>query len=79
MGLPILLMFVFLGKGLSLDGAEEGVKAYIGEWDVDVLKTQGEVWSVAVSQIFFSIGVTFGIMTGTIIGTPNQTPENDPH
>ena len=35
MGLPILLLFLFLIKGLTLDGAGDGVKAYIGEWSVD--------------------------------------------
>ena len=64
MGLPIILMFIFLGKGLSLDGSEDGVEAYIGEWDVSILREDGEVWSKAVSQIFFSLSVTFGIMTG---------------
>ena len=32
MGLPIVLMFVFLGKSLTLDGHENGVKEYIGIW-----------------------------------------------
>ena len=32
MGLPIVLMFVFLGKSLTLDGHEDGVKEYIGIW-----------------------------------------------
>lgn len=44
-----------------------GIKAYIqknmGEWDVSVLSTRGDAWSTAVSQIFFSLSVTFGIMT----------------
>lgn len=63
MGLPIILMFVFLGKSLTLDGSSEGVKAYIGEWDVSLLREDGAVWSVAVSQIFFSLSITFGKKT----------------
>lgn len=63
MGLPIVLLFVFLGKAVSLEGSQEGIKQYIGIWDVSVLTERGEVWSVACSQIFFSIGVTFGILT----------------
>eukprot|EP00977_Amphora_coffeiformis_P002915 scaffold561_cov162-Amphora_coffeaeformis.AAC.16 len=63
MGLPVVLMFVFLGKALTLEGAEDGIEEYIGKWHVEVLREQGEVWSTAVSQIFFSIGITFGIMT----------------
>jgi SNF family Na+-dependent transporter len=57
------LLFVFLGKGLSLPGSEDGIEAYIGVWDMSVLTEQGEVWSVAASQIFFSLSVTFGILT----------------
>ena len=63
MGLPIVLLFVFLGKALTLPGASDGIRAYIGIWDMSVLTEQGEVWSVAASQIFFSIGLTFGILT----------------
>jgi SNF family Na+-dependent transporter len=63
MGLPIVLLFVFLGVACSLEGASDGIQAYVGEWDMSVLTEQGEVWSVACSQVFFSIGLTFGIMT----------------
>lgn len=63
MGLPILLLFVFLGKACTLDGASDGVKSYIGEWDMSVLTDRPDVWSTAVSQIFFSLSVTFGTMT----------------
>eukprot|EP00586_Coscinodiscus_wailesii_P000231 CAMPEP_0172481156 /NCGR_PEP_ID=MMETSP1066-20121228/6801_1 /TAXON_ID=671091 /ORGANISM="Coscinodiscus wailesii, Strain CCMP2513" /LENGTH=631 /DNA_ID=CAMNT_0013243169 /DNA_START=161 /DNA_END=2056 /DNA_ORIENTATION=- len=63
MGLPIILLFVFLGRSVTLPGAQDGIKAYIGQWDLSVLTEQPDVWSTAVSQIFFSIGVTFGIMT----------------
>jgi solute carrier family 6 GABA transporter-like protein 1 len=63
MGVPIVLLFVFLGRSVTLPGAQDGIKAYIGEWDMAVLTEKPDVWSTAVSQIFFSIGVTFGIMT----------------
>ncbi|KAG7355267.1 sodium:neurotransmitter symporter family protein [Nitzschia inconspicua] len=63
MGLPIILLFVFLGKAVTLEGSDDGIEAYIGIWDMSVLTEQGEVWSVAASQIFFSIGLTFGILT----------------
>jgi solute carrier family 6 GABA transporter-like protein 1 len=62
-GLPILLLFIFLGKAVSLEGSEDGIKQYIGIWDLSVLTERGDVWSVACSQIFFSIGITFGILT----------------
>ncbi len=63
MGFPILLLFVFFARAVTLPNAGEGIKSYIGEWDVSVLSEQPEVWSTAVSQIFFSLGTTFGIMT----------------
>lgn len=63
MGLPIILLFIFLGRAVSLEGASDGIYECIGQWDLSVLSKQGDVWSTAVTQIFFSIGVTFGIMT----------------
>jgi len=74
MGLPIVLLFVFLGKALSLEGAADGVKEYIGIWDVSILKTEPEVWSTACSQIFFSIGITFGILTAFGSHCPRSEP-----
>lgn len=74
MGLPILLLFVFLIKGLTLEGSGAGVKEYIGIWDTSVLTQQGEVWSVACSQIFFSIGLTFGILTAFGSHCPRSEP-----
>jgi solute carrier family 6 GABA transporter-like protein 1 len=63
MGMPFLLLFLFLGRAVTLPGASDGVHAYIGEWDLSVLRTNTEVWSVACSQVFFSISLTFGILT----------------
>lgn len=74
MGIPIVLLFIFLGRGLTLEGYEEGIHEYIGIWDMSVLSEQGEVWSTAVSQIFFSIGVTFGIMTAFGSYCPQGSP-----
>lgn len=54
---------MFLIKGLTLSGASDGIKAYIGEWDMDVLTDRPDVWSTAVSQIFFSLSVTMGTMS----------------
>ena len=73
MGLPIILLFVFLGKAVSLEGSEDGIKEYIGIWDMSVLTDRPDCWSTAVSQIFFSIGVTFGIMTA--FGSYNERHE----
>lgn len=73
MGLPIILLFVFLGKAVSLEGANDGIVEYIGRWDMSVLTERPDCWSTAVSQIFFSIGVTFGIMTA--FGSYNERRE----
>lgn len=62
-GIPALVIIVLLIRSASLDGAREGIIEYIGRWDVSQLRKRGDVWSRAVSQIFFSIGVTMGIMT----------------
>lgn len=54
MGLPIIILFVFLGRAVGLPGASTGITAYIGDWDMAVLTERGDVWSTAVAQIFFS-------------------------
>jgi SNF family Na+-dependent transporter len=63
MGIPLLVLAVFLIQSLTLEGAGDGIKIYIGEWDLSVLTERPDVWSRATTQIFFSIGITFGIMT----------------
>jgi len=74
MGLPAILIFVFLGRAVSLPGASDGINAYIGEWDMSVLVNQPECWSRAVSQIFFSVGVTFGVLTAFGSYCPRDGP-----
>ena len=51
-----------LGKAISLEGSEDGIKQYLSS-DWSVLVDRPEVWPKAVSQIFFSIGINFGMMT----------------
>jgi len=74
MGFPILLLFIFLGKGASLEGAGDGVVEYIGRWDMKVLRDEPACWSQAVSQIFFSLSVTFGVMTAYASHLPRNEP-----
>lgn len=74
MGFPIILLFIFLGKGASLEGAGDGIKEYIGRWDTSVLSDSPAVWSQAVSQIFFSLSVTFGVMTAYASHLPRNEP-----
>jgi len=63
MGMPVIVILIFFGKAISLEGSGDGIKQYIGIWDLSILTEQPEVWSIAVAQIFFSIGLTFGILT----------------
>lgn len=63
MGIPIVVLLIFLIKSLTLTGASDGIEIYIGKWDMQSLTEQGDVWSRATTQIFFSLGITFGIMT----------------
>jgi SNF family Na+-dependent transporter len=63
MGIPMIVLIAFLIQALTLTGASDGIAIYIGEWDVSVLTERGDVWSAATTQIFFSLGITFGIMT----------------
>jgi solute carrier family 6 GABA transporter-like protein 1 len=39
--MPIVVIFIFLGKAVSLDGAQAGISQYIGMWDTSVLKEKG--------------------------------------
>jgi solute carrier family 6 GABA transporter-like protein 1 len=74
MGLPIVLLFLFLGKAVSLPGAEEGIQEYIGKFDVSVLTERPDVWSTAVSQVFFSLSICFGTMTAYGASCPRGEP-----
>lgn len=58
MGFPIVLLFVFLGRAVSLEGAQDGIDEYIRESNWSVFTDNPSVWSRAVAQIFFSIGIT---------------------
>jgi len=64
MGFPILLLFIFLFKGISLEGSSDGIDYYIGsKSSIDALWEKPTVWTEAVTQIFFTLSVTFGTMT----------------
>ncbi|XP_053626089.1 sodium- and chloride-dependent GABA transporter ine-like [Plodia interpunctella] len=58
--LPFLLIIVFLGRSLTLDGADKGLRFFFKpEWE---LLKQSRPWVNAASQIFNSIGIAFGSM-----------------
>lgn len=66
---PVLSLAVLCMRAGSLPGAGNGIKAFAGEWDVNVLTERPEVWSTAVAQVCFSIGLTSGIVGNSL---PNQ-------
>jgi len=58
--LPIILLFVLLIRVFTLDGAMIGIVEYITP-DFSAL-FDSEVWIAAVSQVFFSLSIAFGVM-----------------
>ncbi|XP_059614816.1 sodium- and chloride-dependent GABA transporter ine isoform X1 [Phlebotomus argentipes] len=58
--LPFVLIFVFLGRSLTLDGAENGLRYFFQpNWS---LLRNANVWINAASQNFNSLGIAFGSM-----------------
>jgi len=60
--LPILLLAVLLVYNSTLEGADDGIEAYIGKWDMGDLG-QKSIWPFAAGQIFFSNSIGTGVMT----------------
>jgi len=60
MPLPILLLIVLFARGITLDGAMLGISAYLTP-DFNAL-LDPEIWLAAISQIFFTLSLAFGIM-----------------
>lgn len=58
--LPWLCLVIFVIKGLSLPGAEEGIAYYLTP-NFEMLRDP-KVWLHAYGQIFFSLSVGFGVM-----------------
>ena len=55
---PYIILIVFFINGLMLEGASKGISFYITpEWNK---LTDVTVWHKAASQIFFSLGITWG-------------------
>ncbi len=60
MPLPIILLVVLLIRGVTLPGAMEGIAFYLKPNFKALLDF--EVWGAAMSQIFFTLSLAFGIM-----------------
>jgi len=66
MPIPIVLLLMLLFAAVTKPGADDGLDQYIGHWSTDGFKTQADgsnVWTAATGQVFFSLGVTMGVMT----------------
>lgn len=60
MPLLFILVLVFIGRVISLDGAADGIN-WLFRPDFSAL-TSGKVWSAAFGQIFYSLSLGFAIM-----------------
>ena len=60
MPLPIILLIILFIRGITLPGAFSGIAAYLKPDFSAILDP--EIWLAAVSQIFFTLSVAFGIM-----------------
>lgn len=70
MGLPIVMLFILLVRSVTLPGASKSISEYIGNWDWAVLVDKPDVWSTAVSQSFFSLGIAVSFRIHTELGKP---------
>jgi NSS family neurotransmitter:Na+ symporter len=69
--LPLLCLVILAIRGLTLDGAADGIAYYLTP-DFGVL-ADPEVWLKAYGQIFFSIGLGWGIMITYASYRPKDT------
>ncbi|HBG60487.1 MAG: transporter [Omnitrophica WOR_2 bacterium GWF2_38_59] len=60
MPLPVILLIVLLIRGITLPGAMNGIIFYLKPNFIALLDF--EVWSAAMSQIFFTLTLAFGVM-----------------
>lgn len=57
---PYVVLLILLIRGVTLEGALEGIQYYIGQQS-DISKlTNADVWKDAATQIFFSLSVAWG-------------------
>ena len=64
--LPIILILILLVRGATLPGAGDGIDVYLhGEPGTDRLASlsNGQIWTDAAGQIFFSLGLCEGVLT----------------
>ena len=72
MPVPFLVLLVFLVRGLTLEGAGDGVIALLTP-DPSKLFTV-EIWITAISQLFFGVSAGMGVLTTYASFNPSGTP-----
>ncbi|KAL4622400.1 sodium- and chloride-dependent neutral and basic amino acid transporter B(0+) [Arapaima gigas] len=60
---PYVVLFILVVRGLTLDGARDGIEYYIGSQSNLTKLAEAEVWKDAVTQIFYSLSVAWGGLT----------------
>lgn len=71
MPVPILFLVIMLIKGLTLEGAGDGIRAYTWQVQWETLGTS-TLWTSAIAQMFFSLSVCMGVMTAYASSTPAE-------
>ncbi len=75
MPLLFLLVFIFIGRGLMLPGAIDGLN-WLFKPDFTAIMN-GKVWADAFGQIFFSLSIGFGIMLAYSSYLPKDSDINN--
>uniref|UniRef100_A0A8C9QVB0 Transporter n=1 Tax=Scleropages formosus TaxID=113540 RepID=A0A8C9QVB0_SCLFO len=60
---PYVVLSILLVRGVTLDGARDGIEYYIGSQSNLTKLTEAEVWKDAATQIFYSLSVAWGGLT----------------
>ncbi|XP_055040117.2 sodium- and chloride-dependent neutral and basic amino acid transporter B(0+) [Misgurnus anguillicaudatus] len=57
---PYIVLLILLIRGVTLEGARDGIEYYIGSYSNLTKLAEAEVWKDAATQIFFSLSIASG-------------------
>ncbi|KAF4093691.1 hypothetical protein AMELA_G00004740 [Ameiurus melas] len=60
---PYAVLLILLIRGVTLEGARDGIEYYIGSQSNLTKLAEAEVWKDAATQIFFSLSIAWGGLT----------------